>query len=237
VMAIAESHGLLVIEDAAQGVMSTYRGRPLGSIGALGTLSFHDTKNITAGEGGALFVNDPVFAERAEVIREKGTNRAEFLEGRVDKYTWLDLGSSYLPSEMTAAFLWGQMGAAAEITARRLAIWNTYHRAFERLESSGRLRRPIVPAECQANAHMYYVLLPDGVERSRFLAHLASRGVDAVSHYVPLHSSPAGVRLGRHVGSLAHTTALSSQLVRLPLWLGLEPFQHQVIDAVHAALA
>ncbi len=237
VMEIARRYGLLVIEDAAQGVMSTYRGRPLGSIGQLGTLSFHETKNIMAGEGGALFVNDLSFAHRAEVIREKGTNRTEFLEGRVDRYTWLDIGSSYLPSEMTAAFLWGQMGAAADITARRLTLWDAYHRAFEGLETAGRLRRPVVPPECAPNGHMYYVLLPAGVDRARFLADLTSRGINAVSHYVPLHSSPGGLRFGRHVGSLEHTTSLSGRLVRLPLWIGLEPFQGRVIDAVHEALA
>lgn len=236
VMAIAKRHGLAVVEDAAQGLMSSYRGAPLGSIGQLGAVSFHETKNIMSGEGGALLVNDPALAERARLIREKGTNRTRFLEGLVDKYTWIDLGSSYLPSDMTAAFLWGQMNAAELITARRLELWEAYHRALEPLEVAGRLRRPVVPAACTANGHLYYVLLPDDVPRPRFLAGLAERGVGAVSHYVPLHDSPAGLRVGRAHGPLPHTTAVSERLVRLPMWLGLEAEQHRVIDAVNEAL-
>lgn len=236
VMEIAERHRLLVIEDAAQGVLSSYRGRPLGGIGQLGTFSFHETKNITSGEGGALLVNDPVFAARAQIIREKGTNRSQFLEGRVDKYTWLDIGSSFLPSEMTAAFLWGQMGVAIDITRRRLDLWNVYHDSFEALENAGRLRRPIVPDDCTINGHMYYILLPEDVPRRNFIHLLALRGIGAVSHYVPLHSSPGGLRFGRSADDLPHTTVLSERLVRLPMWLGLEPLQHRVIDAVIDAL-
>ena len=236
IMAIAQRHRLLVIEDAAQGLMSSYRGRPLGSIGQLATLSFHETKNITSGEGGALLVNDPFFAERARFIREKGTNRTQFLEGRIDKYSWVDIGSSYLPGEMTAAFLWGQMEAADAITRRRLDLWSHYHRGFVTLEAAGRLRRPITPPGCGGNAHMYYVLLPAGVVRARFLGRLARRGINAVSHYVPLHGSPAGLRYGRVDAPLPVTTDLAERLVRLPLWLGLECEQQRVVDAVREAL-
>ncbi len=236
IMAIARRHGLLVIEDAAQALMSSYKGRPLGSIGHLGALSFHETKNITSGEGGALLVNAPELVERAQFIREKGTNRTQFLEGRIDKYTWIDLGSSYLPSEMTAAFLWGQMEAADDITRRRLSIWDRYHESFASLQGPVAARRPFVPAHCQANAHMYYLLLGEHIERRDFLTQLAAAGIGAVSHYVPLHSSPAGRRLARCSGELEHTTALSARLVRLPLWLGLEKQQDLVIDAVQTLL-
>lgn len=237
IMAIAREHGLLVIEDAAHGILSTYRNRPLGSIGHLATLSFHETKNITCGEGGALLINDPRFVERAQVIREKGTNRTRFLEGRVDKYTWMDVGSSYLPSDLTAAFLWGQMESADRINDQRLAIWNTYHRAFAGLERAGKLRRPTVPDDCAANAHLYYVLLPSERERTTFLKALVARGVGAVSHYVPLHDSPAGKRFGRQVGGLPNTLMAAGCLVRLPLWLGLESTQDEVVQAVCELLA
>lgn len=237
VMAVASRHRLLVVEDAAQGLMASYRGRPLGGIGHLGAVSFHETKNVMSGEGGALLINDPAFSERAQFVREKGTNRTQFLEGRIDKYTWLDIGSSYLPSEMTAAFLWGQMEAAHDITRRRIDLWNRYHLAFAPLEQAGRARRPVTPADCTANAHMYYLLLAEDVVRSRFLRDLARLGVDAVSHYVPLHSSPAGRRLARCGGQMTQTVHLSERLVRLPLWLGLEQQQAQVIDAVYEALA
>ncbi len=232
VMAIAERHGLLVIEDAAQGAMASYRGRALGSIGQMGTLSFHETKNITSGEGGALLVNDPALARRARFIRDKGTNRTDFLQGKVDKYTWVDIGSSYLPGEMTAAFLWGQMQAADDITGRRLALWNVYHDAFQGLEASGHLRRPVVPAQCAANAHMYYILLPDRAARAGFIDQLARRGINAVSHYVPLHSSPGGMRFSPTGAELPVTTDLAARLVRLPLWIGLEHQQSRVIEAV-----
>ena len=237
VMAIAERHRLLVIEDAAQGAMASYRGRALGSIGQMGTLSFHETKNIMSGEGGALLVNDPALARRARLIRDKGTNRTDFLEGKVDKYTWVDIGSSYLPGEMTAAFLWGQMQAADEITSRRLALWDVYHRAFQGLEASGHLRRPTVPEPCMANAHMYYILLPDRTARPGFIDQLARRGINAVSHYVPLHSSPGGMRFSRTAAELPLTTDLADRLVRLPLWIGLDDQQQRVIEAVHEILA
>ncbi|HKE47356.1 MAG TPA: dTDP-4-amino-4,6-dideoxygalactose transaminase [Rhodanobacteraceae bacterium] len=231
--AIAAKHGLVVIEDAAQGILSTYHGKPLGVLGALGALSFHETKNIIAGEGGALLVGDPRFVERAEIIREKGTNRSQFFRGQVDKYTWVDVGSSYLPSEILAAFLAAQIEDAESITARRLAIWDRYHGAFAPLETAGHLRRPIVPAHCVHNAHMYYVLLRDLDTRTRFIAHLKAANVMAVFHYVPLHSAPAGMRHGRAAGDLVETDRAGDCLVRLPLWLpNLD--QARVIDAVEA---
>ena len=222
IVAIANRHGIMVIEDAAQAIMASYRGRPLGSIGQMGALSFHEPKNIISGEGGALLINDPRFVERAEVIREKGTNRSQFFRGQVDKYTWTDFGSSYLPGELVAAFLWAQMEEAEVITGRRLGLWQTYHAAFAEIEGLGVVRRPIVPPECSHSAHMYYLLLPCLRDRTAFIDALKARDVHAVFHYVPLHSSPAGRRYGRTVGDLANTLELSDRLVRLPLWVGLE---------------
>lgn len=233
---IAARHGLAIVEDAAQGILATYRDRPLGAIGAFGALSFHETKNIIAGEGGALLVNDPHFVERAEIIREKGTNRAQFFRGQVDKYTWVDIGSSYLPSEILAAFLAAQIEEAEAITTRRLALWNHYHEALAPLEAAGRLRRPVVPPHCTHNAHMYYVLL-DGLDaRTRFIAALKSDDIHPVFHYVPLHSAPAGRNYGRTSGDLGVTERTSERLVRLPLWLP-DLDQARVIDAVKAFLA
>ncbi|TLM63131.1 MAG: dTDP-4-amino-4,6-dideoxygalactose transaminase [Deltaproteobacteria bacterium] len=234
IMAIARRHDLLVIEDAAQGVMAAYKGRPLGAIGDLGCLSFHETKNLISGEGGALLVNAGRFAERAEIIREKGTNRSQFFRGMVDKYTWVDAGSSYLPGELIAAFLLAQMEEAEAITAARLALWDNYHAAFAGLEAQGRARRPVIPADCRHNAHMYYLLVADLAERTALIAHLKARGILAVFHYVPLHSAPAGRRYGRAGGDLAVTADLSDRLVRLPLWVGLDQdgAQQQVIDGV-----
>ena len=217
--AIAVRHGLTIVEDAAQGILATYRGRPLGAIGALGALSFHETKNLISGEGGALLVNDARFAERAEIIREKGTNRSQFFRGQVDKYTWVDVGSSYLPSEILAAFLAAQIEEADTINARRLALWNRYHEAFAPLEAAGRLRRPIVPAHCTHNAHMYYLLLDNLDARTQFNASLKANDIHPVFHYVPLHSAPAGRKYGRASGDLAITDRTGERLVRLPLWL------------------
>jgi len=231
--AIAERHGLVVIEDAAQGILSTYRNRPLGALGALAALSFHETKNIIAGEGGALLVNDDRYSERAEIIREKGTNRSQFFRGQVDKYTWVDVGSSYLPGEIVAAFLAAQMEEAERITRERLAIWSRYHEAFVPLEARERVRRPIVPAECRHNAHMYYLLLRDVDERTRFIATMKANGIHPVFHYVPLHSAPAGCRYGRASGELAVTDRSSDRLVRLPLWLP-DMDQSRVIESVEA---
>ena len=235
IMDIARRHNLLVIEDAAQGVMSSYKGKALGSIGHLGTLSFHETKNIISGEGGALLINDPALAARAEIIREKGTNRGQFFRGQVDKYTWLDIGSSYLPGAVVAAFLWAQMEEAESITQRRLDIWRTYHEAFADLEQRGKVVRPHVPAHCLHNAHMYQLLLPTLEQRTAFIDALKAQGINSVFHYVPLHTAPAGRQRGRAVGDLRHTLELSDRLVRLPLWLGLEEYQDEVIHQVAAA--
>lgn len=234
ILDIARRHGLLVIEDAAQGVLATYMGRPLGAIGHLGAYSFHETKNIISGEGGALLVNDERFAERAEVIREKGTNRGQFSRGKVDKYTWVDIGSSYLPGEVIAAFLWAQMEEAASITQRRLALWDSYHQALAPLEADARLRRPIVPEACQTNAHMYHILLPTPQQRTQVIQALARRGINAVFHYVPLHSAPAGRRFGRVSGEMHNTDALAGRLLRLPLWLGVEDRIGYIVDALSA---
>ncbi len=237
ILAIARKHGLRVVEDAAQGVMARYKGRALGSIGDLGAYSFHETKNVISGEGGALLVNDAALVERSEIIREKGTDRSRFFRGAVDKYTWQDYGSSYLPGELIAAFLWAQMEEAQSITSRRLAIWERYHAAFAEAEVQGRLRRPVVPAVCDHNAHMYYVLLPDADERNRVMDHLKQDGINAIFHYIPLHSSPAGRRYGRAVDDLAVTDSIASRILRLPLWVGLAPAQiDRVVERLHAAL-
>jgi dTDP-4-amino-4,6-dideoxygalactose transaminase len=217
IMAIAGKHNLAVVEDAAQGLGSTYKGRPLGSIGHLGALSFHETKNVISGEGGALVVNDPRVAGRSEILLEKGTNRSGFYRGEVQKYTWIDVGSSFLPSEVLAAFLLAQLEDADRITARRLELWRLYYKLFERPEL-GPVRRPVVPAECEHNAHMFYVLLPEATTRPDMLKELNARGVNAVFHYIPLHSSPAGLRFGRASGSLAVTDDASARLIRLPLY-------------------
>jgi len=232
IMGIARRNNLLVIEDAAQGIMSTYKGRPLGSIGHMAALSFHETKNIISGEGGALLINDPRFVERAEIIREKGTNRSQFFRGQVDKYTWTDYGSSYLPSELVSAFLWAQMEEADPITRRRLDLWDTYHRFLERAEKSNNIRRPIVPIGCTHNAHMYYLLLPDLERRTRFINRLKEASISVVFHYVPLHSAPFGMHAARSHGDMSRTKDLSERLVRLPLWMGLEEMQAEVIQKI-----
>jgi dTDP-4-amino-4,6-dideoxygalactose transaminase len=232
IMDIANRHKLLVIEDAAQSVLAKYKGRALGSIGHLSCFSFHETKNIISGEGGALLINDPRLVDRAEVIREKGTNRNRFFRGQVDKYTWVDIGSSYLPGEITAAFLWAQMQEADAITVRRVDIWNRYHDAFQSLEKSRRLRRPVVPVDCKHNAHMYYLLLRDLADRTDFIAAMSRHDINCVFHYVPLHSSSQGLLTGRAEGNLSQTEGLSDRLVRLPLWVGLEENQARVIETI-----
>ena len=230
---LAEGRDLAVIEDAAQGLMSTYKGRPLGALGDLGAISFHETKNVTCGEGGALLVGDEELRERAEVVWGKGTNRARFDRGEIDKYSWVDLGSSFGLGEVSAAFLWGQLERVEEITARRMAIWDRYHAAFAELEDAGALRRPIVPGDRTHNAHMYYVLLPDRASRDRLLADLSARDILAVFHYVPLHSSPAGARTGRAAGPLPITDDVAGRIARLPLWTGMEAgTTDRVIEAV-----
>lgn len=236
IMEIAARHNLKVIEDAAQAILSTYKGRQLGSIGDLAALSFHETKNVIAGEGGALLINDPALIERAEVIREKGTNRSRFFRGQVDKYTWVDLGSSYLPSELIAAFLAAQLEEADHITSRRLAIWDNYHAWAAPLEANGLLRRPVIPAECTHNAHMYFLLLQGLEARTHFIEAMKAADIGTVFHYIPLHSSPAGQRYGRTSGTLVHTDAASDRLVRLPLWIGLESRQACVMEAAQHVL-
>jgi dTDP-4-amino-4,6-dideoxygalactose transaminase len=221
IMSIARKYGLLVIEDAAQGVMASYEGRPLGSIGDLGCYSFHETKNISSGEGGALLINNPIFAERAEIIREKGTNRCQFFRGQVDKYSWVDIGSSYLPGELTAAFLWAQMECADFITKRRIEIWNFYDQLFHDLEHSlQRVRRPVIPEHCTHNAHMYYLILKDLRDRSQFISKASALGINCVFHYVPLHTS-AVARENSRFRSLPITQDLSDRIVRMPLWIGV----------------
>ena len=232
IMDIANRHKLLVIEDAAQGVLASYKGKALGSIGHLGCYSFHETKNIISGEGGALLINEPTLVERAEIVREKGTNRSKFFRGQVDKYTWVDVGSSYLPGEIIAAFLWAQMQEADAITSQRLAIWNRYHTAFEPLEQVGRLRRPIIPDECEHNAHVYYLLLLNLADRTAFINEMKQQGINCVFHYVPLHSSPAGKKYGRVCGDISITNQSENCLVRLPLWMGLENESQQTVTKV-----
>jgi dTDP-4-amino-4,6-dideoxygalactose transaminase len=235
-MSIAARHGLKVVEDAAQGVMANYKGRALGSIGDFGAFSFHETKNVICGEGGALLVNSQASALRAEIIREKGTDRSRFFRGEVDKYTWQEVGSSFLPGEITAAFLWAQLQEAQSITNERLAIWEQYHASLQSLEKYGAIRRPIIPADCQHNAHMYYVLLAPELNRQAVLDSLKQQGVQAVFHYVPLHDSPAGRRHGRTHGALDVTLKQSSRLIRLPLWVGISGEQQaQVIYALERA--
>jgi dTDP-4-amino-4,6-dideoxygalactose transaminase len=215
---IARQHQLLLIEDAAQGLMASYKDKPLGSFGDFGCFSFHETKNIIAGEGGALIVNNPQFIEQAEIIREKGTNRSQFFREQVDKYTWIEKGSSYLPGELIAAFLYAQFEEAQQIIATRLRIWDLYHQLLEPLEQAGKLRRPIIPAHCQHNAHMYYIILEDLSTRTNLIQYLKTRGINAVFHYVPLHSSPAGQKYGRSGGDLVNTEYISDRLLRLPLF-------------------
>lgn len=236
IMALAQEHRLLVIEDAAQAVMSSYRGRPLGSIGDLAAVSFHETKNVISGEGGALLINRADLIQRAEIIREKGTNRSQFFRGQVDKYTWVDVGSSFLPGEIIAAFLWAQFEDVELLTRRRLAMWDAYHECFADAETAGRARRPVVPPHCVHNGHMYYLLLPDLERRSAAIGQLKALGVQSVFHYVPLHSAPAGLRYGRACGKLTVTDDISSRLLRLPMWLGMEPQQAGIIDAVRSVL-
>lgn len=237
ILAIAQRYGLHIVEDAAQGIMACYKGRPLGSLGSLGALSFHETKNVISGEGGALLVNNPDFARRAEIIREKGTDRSSFFRGEVDKYTWQEVGSSFLPGELIAAFLWAQLEEAKNITEQRMACWHHYHDALAPWEHKGLLRRPIIPAECTHNAHMYYVLLDSQIDRQTVLDALKNAGVHSVFHYVPLHSSPAGKRHGRVHGSMAVTDRQSERLIRLPLWIGLTTEQqNRVITVLVTAL-
>jgi dTDP-4-amino-4,6-dideoxygalactose transaminase len=234
IMELANRHGLYVIEDAAQGMMAEYHGRPLGAIGHMGTFSFHETKNYTSGgEGGLLSINDASFVKRAEIIREKGTNRSQFFRGMVDKYSWVGMGSSYLPSELQAAYLWGQLNCAEQIRDNRLAIWARYHQAFKSLIASGTVDGPILPEATAHNAHMYYLKVRDLEERTALIDHLKQAGVMAVFHYVPLHSSPFGQTVGRFHGEERYTIRESERLVRLPIWYGMpEEEQERVIQSL-----
>jgi dTDP-4-amino-4,6-dideoxygalactose transaminase len=234
ILDIAKRHNLLVVEDAAQALMSTYRGRPLGSFGHLAAFSFHETKNLISGEGGALIVNDPRFMERAEIVREKGTNRSSFFRGEVDKYTWVDVGSSYLPSDIIAAYLLAQFENAAGLLEGRRVLWNRYHEGLANLEHAGFVRRPIVPEGCLHNAHLYYLLLPDPARRTALIAWLKEAGIVAPFHYVPLHSAPAGRRFGRAAGSLAVTEDVAERLLRLPLWQDMKNEPDLVIESIEA---
>jgi len=237
ILQIAKKHNLQVIEDAAQGMMATYKERPLGSMGSLGCLSFHETKNLISGEGGAILVNDSSLIQRAEIIREKGTDRSRFFRGEVDKYTWQEIGSSFLPGELIAAFLWAQFENAQSITQERLAIWERYHTLLKDLEEGGLLRRPIIPVHCRHNAHMYPVLFHSPALRDRVLQAFRAQHIHAVFHYIPLHSSPAGIKYGRPHGEMMVTNRVSNSLLRLPLWMGLKAEQQeQVVDCVRRAL-
>ncbi len=233
IMEIADRHDLLVIEDAAQGVNASYKGRALGSIGHMGTFSFHETKNYICGEGGALCINDERFVERAEIIRDKGTNRQRFFRGEVDKYTWVDVGSSYVPSEICSAFLYGQLELLDTIAKRRREIYETYTRLLTPLANDGLLELPQIPKECQSNYHMFYVLLPSQEARDELMDRLKAEGITAVFHYIPLHSSPMGVKLGTHETKLPKTDNLSGRLLRLPLFYSIHDQEvEQVVDAM-----
>lgn len=221
IMEIARRYNLKVIEDAAQGVMSTYKGRYLGTIGDFGCYSFHETKNYSMGEGGALVINDARYNEQAEILREKGTNRAKFFRGQIDKYTWVDYGSSYLPSDLNAAYLYAQLEKADEVNADRLTSWNAYHDAFRELGKTGKLELPVIPEGCVHNAHMYYVKLRDLKQRTKFLSYMRKNEIYSVFHYIPLHSSPAGMRFGIFHGEDKYTTIESERIARLPMYYGL----------------
>lgn len=237
ILATAAAHGVKVVEDAAQGLMASYKGRPLGTLGELGCLSFHETKNIISGEGGALLLRDQEMVEHAEIIREKGTDRSRFFSGKVDKYTWQDVGSSYLPGEMIAAFLWAQLEAAEAITADRVAAWQRYQSLFEPMAGELGIGLPSIPPECEANGHLYYIVLPKGVDRAKVIGKLDEHGINSVFHYIPLHSSPGGRRFGRVSGDLKVTEDAPARLIRLPLWFGIgEEKQVHVAEAVKTVL-
>jgi dTDP-4-amino-4,6-dideoxygalactose transaminase len=234
IMQIADKHGLFVIEDAAQGMMSSYKGKPLGTIGHFGTFSFHETKNYTSGgEGGLLIINDESFVTKAEIIREKGTNRSQFFRGMVDKYSWVDIGSSYLMNDLSAAYLWGQLDIADEINDELVGHWKMYYQGFKALEKKGFIELPVVPEACTHNAHMFYIKVKDLKERTRLIGHLESHGIQAVFHYVPLHSAPAGMKFGMFAGEDNYTTKESERLIRLPLYYGIKPEEiESVIDTI-----
>jgi dTDP-4-amino-4,6-dideoxygalactose transaminase len=238
IMSIAERHNLFVIEDAAQGMMSTYKGKALGTLGHMAAYSFHETKNYTSGgEGGLLLINDEQFIVRAEIIREKGTNRSLFFRGMIDKYTWVDVGSSYLPGELQAAYLFGQLEKADQINKARHEVWKYYYLALQEVSKDGRVELPSIPAECVGNAHMFYIKVRDIGVRTKILDILRKQGIGAVFHYIPLHSAPAGLRLGRFHGADVNTTIESERLIRLPIWYGMQESEmEQVATAVIGAV-
>lgn len=221
ILAIAKKHNLLVIEDAAQGVMAKYKDKYLGTIGDIGCYSFHETKNYSSGEGGAVVFKDNRYTEMAEIIREKGTNRSKFFRGQVDKYTWVECGSSYLPSDINAAYLWAELEQADKINDNRLATWNYYNENLKILEDEGYIQRPYIPEECKHNAHMYYIKAKDLEERTNLIKYLKENGVQAVFHYIPLHTAPAGIKYGRFNGEDKYTTKESDRLLRLPMYYNL----------------
>ena len=225
ILEIAKEYNLYVIEDAAQGMMAYYKGKPLGTLSHFGCYSFHETKNYSMGEGGAIVINNEKYIEQAEIIREKGTNRSKFFRGEVDKYTWVSRGSSYLPSEINAAYLYAQLECAEQINLNRLERWNYYHKMLEDLEKKNFIKRPVVPDYCQHNGHMYAIKVKDLEERTKLLAYLKEKGILAVFHYIPLHSSPAGKKWGRMAGKDVYTTVESEKLLRLPMYYNLE-FKH-----------
>lgn len=229
IMDIARRHNLMVVEDAAQGVMSTYKGKYLGTMGDFGCYSFHETKNYSMGEGGAIVINNPAYVEKAEILREKGTNCAKFFRGQVDKYTWVDFGDSFLPSELNAAYLWAQLEKADEINENRLKTWNTYYQALKPLAEAGEIELPVIPEGCVHNAHMFYVKCKDLEERTAFISYMKEHGVMCVFHYIPLHSAPAGVKFGRFHGKDEFTTKESDRLVRLPLYYDLKPDEVKLV--------
>lgn len=222
IMDIAKRHNLVVIEDAAQGIMSTYKGKALGTIGDYGCFSFHETKNYSMGEGGALLIRDEAKVEDAEIMREKGTNRSKFFRGQIDKYTWVNYGSSYLPSDMNAAYLYAQLEMAEEINDARLAIWNRYYEGLKELKEAGKIELPYVPNECVHNAHMFYIKAKDLEERTALISFLKENGIMCVFHYIPLHSAPAGLKYGEFRGVDEYTTKESERLARLPMYYGLQ---------------
>lgn len=235
IMAIAKKYNLKVIEDAAQGVMSTYKGKPLGTIGDFGCYSFHETKNYSMGEGGALVINNPAYNERAEILREKGTNRAKFFRGQIDKYTWVDYGSSYLPSDLNAAYLWAQLEKADEINNDRLKSWDYYYDNLKELEEKGLIELPVVPEECKHNAHMFYIKLKNLEERTKFIAYMRENEILTVFHYIPLHSAPAGIKFGRFNGEDEFTTKESDRLVRLPMYYKLLSVHiKKIVDVINS---
>ena len=233
---LAKKYRILLVEDASQAILSTYKNQPLGTLSDFSTISFHETKNIICGEGGALLINNSSSIERAEIIREKGTNRRKFFKGEVDKYSWVDIGSSYLPGEIIAAFLWAQLQESEKLTEQRINIWNRYHVAFMELEKQEKIMRPVIPKECGHNGHMYYLLLPNSEARDIFIRRMREQEIQCVFHYSPLHKSEKGIQLSRVSGSMTTTEDIEKRLVRLPLWLGIERHLDFIIDSCYKIL-